>query len=69
MKQRINNWKMNVFDLEQEEFIEKLNKEMKEFYKLNDTDGMEKRTIWDAREAYIRGMEIQYRIRRTRGEI
>lgn len=69
MKQKIYNWKMNIFDLEQEEFIEKLNKEMKEFYKLNATGGMEKRIIWDASKAFIRGLAIQYRARRTKEKI
>lgn len=46
-RQRINNWRMNVFNLEQEEFIEKLNKELEKIYKINITDEMERRTIWD----------------------
>lgn len=65
-KQKISNWRINPLDLEQEEFIEKLSKEMGEFYIRNNTEGMEKRTIWDVSKAYLRGLAIQNRIRRQK---
>lgn len=57
---------MNVFDLEDEDFKEKLKKELKEFYIRNETEGMAKRTIWDASKAFIRGFAIQYKIRKLK---
>lgn len=33
---------------------------------LNNTEGIERRTIWDASKAYIRGLAIQYRIGRSK---
>lgn len=57
---------MNVFDIEQEEFTEKLKLEMDEFYKTNNTEETEKRIIWDTSKAYIRGLAIQYRARRQK---
>lgn len=57
---------MNTFYLDQEEFKESLKKELKEFYIFNNTEGMEKIIIWDASKAFIRGLAIQYRIRKTK---
>lgn len=47
-RQKTTNWRMNTFDLDQEEFKESLKKELKEFYIFNNTEGMEKIIIWDA---------------------
>lgn len=55
------NWRMNIFDLDQEDFKENLKKELKEFFILNNTEGMERKIIWDASKAFIRGLAIQQR--------
>lgn len=40
--------------------------ELKEFYKINNTEGMERSMIWDASNKYTRGLKIQYRIISTK---
>lgn len=50
---------MNILDLEQEEFKEKPKKELKKCYTLNNTEGMEKRMIWDPSKAFMIGYTIQ----------
>lgn len=57
---------MNPLDLEQEKFTGKLSKEMEKFYKINNTEGMEKRMIWDAGKAYLGGLAIKNRIKRQK---
>lgn len=39
-------------NFEQEEFIETLNKELKEFFRINYTENMEKRKIWDTSKTF-----------------
>lgn len=61
-----NVWRMNTLDLDREDFIMKLKKENKEFFRINNTESMEKRTIWNAGKAFARGLAIQYRIRKIK---
>lgn len=64
------NWKLNDSLMQYPDVVEKIEQELKSYFKINDTEEISRPTLWEAYKTYIRGIWIVMgtRKKKERGE-